>query len=356
MTPFSATLCRILILTAVTLSTGCAGFNLRRERFPTNAPRLPQNPTATQVVEHVNSNVAKIHGWRADDIKIHTNSVPIRLSGSLIVERDHRLRLEVPSPMGKEVDFGSNDDVFWIWVKRGEPGPNHEPPPIIFASHADMDIARQRLPMPFEPTWLMEALSVTPYSPEGMQMQGQQGLDMIRLVSQHQLSDGQKVRKEITVDARYGRVLDHTVYDMRGKPLVHAAMSDHHVDHATGAILPRYIKIDWPQAETSLTMQMGTIEVNPRSVPDAVWLMPQMPGTPVVNLGGGRAKSSPTTAIAVRPRTELVIPEAVTPARDEVFELPQLNRQRSAVQLEAPEFEAPELPEPGRARFNAPSP
>lgn len=334
--------------------TGCAHLPFQRHAggIPKNAPCvLPKNPTVVQVVDHVNANVEKVHGWRSDGIKIRANNAPITLQGTLIVERDQRLRLEVRSPMGKEVDFGSNDEVFWIWSKRAG-GPGHEPAPLLFAAHEDLDLARQQLPMPFEPPWLMEALGVAPLSSEGMQMETTPGVATIKLVSQHQLSDGRSVRKVVSVDSCHGRVLEHSIYDLNGQPLVRTVMGDHRIDRQTGALLPRYLKLDWPQAEMSLAMEFGMVEVNPTTVPAAVWQMPQIPDTPLYNLAAGqRRKPQPATVVA-RSRTDLVAPESIeAPSSDEPFELPHVNRSRPPVELEAPQFEEPELP--GRARYSS---
>jgi len=349
-----APLCICLLVAA----SGCATLPWPRwpgrDDFPPGtACRLPKNPTTAQVIDHVNSNVAKIHGWRSHDIEIRTPHVPVTLHGSMIVERDHRLRLEVTSPMGKEIDFGSNDDLLWLWSKRNH-GPGHEPPPILFVSHAELDLARQNMPLPFEPPWLMEALGVRPLSSEGVQMEGEPGVATIKLVSQHQLADGRAIRKTVKVDACHGRVLEHSVTDARGDTLVRTVLGDHRIDQRTGAVLPRYVKLDWPQTQTSLTMEFGAMEVNPSSVPPAVWQMPNMPNTPQIDLAAHhRARRSVPTEVA-RPRTDLVTPDSVLQtAADQVFELPQVRDSRPAVELDSPEFEPPDVPNlPGRARID----
>jgi hypothetical protein len=314
---------------------------------------LPKNPTVAEVVAHVNANVEKIEGWRADGVKIRASSAPMTLSGSMVVQRDRRLRLEVTSPLGKEVDFGSNDDVFWLWSKRAH-APN-EPAPLIFAAHDDMDVARQRLPMPFEPQWLMEALGVAPLSADGVRMEGEPGVYEIRLVSQHQMPDGPAIRKVVKVHGCHGYVMEHSVYDARGKPLVRAVMTDYRIDAQTGAALPRHVKVDWPQAEMSLAMEFGPIEVNPPSIPEAVWQMPDMPHTPVIDLAAGRHRPRQRPSAAVLSRADLSTPDRVVPtSTEESFELPQIGRSRDVVELEGIDFEPPVTPDfTGRARFDA---
>lgn len=353
---------RILLVTVTVASlvcpTGCVGLRgmgLRRDPLANTQCVLGQNPTLEDVVAHVNGNVDKIQSWKSNTVKIEAIQGGLRLpvSGQFYVEREHRLRLEVTSIAGKEVDFGSNDDIFWIWSKRGN-GDN--PPTIFYAAHTDLDLAQQKFPIPFEPKWLMEALSVAPLSAEGVRMEmGGPGIAEIRLVSEHTLPSGQPVKKVVVVDACQGRVLEHSTYDANNRPLIRVRMGDHRIDKDTGALLPRYVKLDWPQQDMSMEMNIRQLEVNPPSIPSVVWQMPQMEKTAVVNLGGppGR-RTRPAVATTSESkglsRTALVTPESI-PSEAEVeagsedapeFELPQMNRPPvNSVELEEPEFAEP---------------
>ncbi len=349
----------LLIMAILTLPTGCSGIRalgLRRDPDANTNCVLGQNPTLEDVVALVNANVDKIQSWKADNVKISANNggISMPVSGHLYVEREHRLRLEVTSLAGKEVDFGSNDEIFWLWSKRGS-GPN---PPVFFASHDDLDLAQQQFPIPFEPKWLMEALSIAPLTTDGVRMDAAPGSAEITLVSEHTLPSGQPVKKVVKVDACRGRVTEHSTYDANHRPLVRVRMSDHRIDKNTGALLPRYVKLDWPQQEMSMEMNLGMIEVNPPSISADVW-QPEINGAQMVNLGGpkGRRPRPSITAQSpeARSRTALVTPDQVAPTMQpaggfseedasniEDFELPQMNRPApSGVLLEEPEFAPP---------------
>ncbi len=347
----------VVLVLSLICPTGCAGLRgmgIRRDPLADTKCVLGENPTLDDVVALVNANVDKIQSWKSDTVKIEAIQGGIRLpvSGQFYVEREHRLRLEVTSIAGKEVDFGSNDDIFWIWSKRGN-GDN--PPTIFYAAHTDLDVAQQQFPIPFEPKWLMEALSVAPLSTEGVLMERAPGIAEIRLVSDHTLPSGQSVRKVVVVDGCQGRVLEHSTYDANNRPLIRVRMGDHRIDKNTGALLPRYVKLDWPQQDMSMVLNIRQIEVNPPTIPSVVWQMPTMEKTAVVNLGGppGR-RTRPAVATTMESkglsRTALVSPESI-PAESEVeegsedapeFELPQMNRPPvNSVELEEPEFAAP---------------
>lgn len=338
-------MCAVLLAT-----TGCAGLRPFWHRQQV-ACVLPPNPSVDDIVAHVNANVDKVQGYRATSLKIRANNMP--LQGNLVVERDRRLRLEVNSLAGKEVDLGSNDEVFWIWARR------NEVPGVYYASHEDMDVARQNLPMPFEPEWLMEALGVAPLSAENVHLEGEPGNGAIRLVSQHQFPNGQQVRKVVVVNSCTGCVIEHSTYTAQGQPLVRVLLQDYKLDPATGAMLPRHIKLDWPQAEMSLAMSLGNVEVNPPPMP-AVWEMPQVPGAPLVDLGVprdhlGRPRNPIVQATPGRTRINDAVSPVAGPNRPLMFasSAPEF-RAPDAVGpsgrhpgfLDEPQFYEPTLPEP----------
>jgi hypothetical protein len=214
-----------------------------------------------------------------------------------------------------------------------------------------MDVARQNLPIPFEPEWLMEALGVAPLSAENVRMENQPN-GPIRLVSQHQIPTGQEIRKVVVVDPCRGTVIEHSTYTANGQPLVRALLQDYRLDPASGAMVARHIKLDWPQAEMSLAMDLGQIEVNPSSTAPTVWEMPMVPGCPMVNLGQrrpsdvmigeapGKTRISDETARPTQPEQKF----AARPVNDE-FEAPAIHgRGGSPIGFNEPAFTEPHMP------------
>lgn len=376
---WSAWLVRVSLLGVMVSGLGCAGvrgFALRRPEGPYGRGTpcaLTAASSAEEVVALVNRNVEKLEGWRASSVRIRAQGIPMSLDGNLVVQRDHRLRLEVTSPRGKEVDFGSNDEEFWLWSKPQEKLPNQ----IYYAAHQDMDLARQHLPFPFEPEWLMEALGVAPYSAEGATVEPVKGGGSLRLVSHHQLPTGETVKKVVVVHGCHGYVMEHSTYDERNQPLVRVLLQDYRLDAGSGAILPRHVKLDWPQNSVSLAMDLGHVEVNPTAIPVAVWRRPPIANAQMVNLGDPRLASSPLYASRRpvsrpgRPARDHSQPPAfattgedldrfmapsfepadqvgVTAATEPAFEQP-------IVEFREPEFETPALDDPaGRAVLEAP--
>ncbi|MDB5347642.1 MAG: hypothetical protein JWP89_6019 [Schlesneria sp.] len=278
--------CLVLVGTAPLIGctglVGCAGLGSFRLRQPNHLaavprPRFSEDPQLEEVVDHLNRNVDKLHSWQAHKVQIRANNMP-GLSGSLVVEEGQHLRMLVNSLAGHEVDMGSNNDVFWIWAKRMEPS-------YVFCRHEQIDVARQSLGIPFEPQWLMQALGVAPIETEGLTMQIDPTGQRARLVQPLLTAHGQPLQKVMVVDLVHGVITEHCIQDSRGQKIAVARLDDFRRDKASGAVLPHRVKLDWPQNQMSLVMNMGEVEINPTSIPSQIWDMPTMRGTQVVDLG-----------------------------------------------------------------------
>lgn len=290
----------------ITILPGCASlrlpFHRPNDQLAAIRPQFSDDPQLEEVVDHLNRNVEKLHSWRAHSVQIRANNMP--LHGTLAVEKGGHLRLQVNTVVSHEVDLGSNEDVFWIWAKRMEPA-------YVYCRHDQIDSARQTLGVPFEPEWLMQALGVAPLDPNGLSMQIDASNHRARLVQPVVTAHGHTMQKVMLVDLVNGVIVEHSVFDGRGQKLAAAKLEDFRVDRQSGAVLPRHVKLDWPQNQMSLVMNLGNVEVNPPSIPSQIWAMPEMPGVQMVDLG---KESRLGTRIAERdlePKVSLMDIEAI---------------------------------------------
>jgi hypothetical protein len=106
-----------------------------------------------------------------------------------------------------------------------------------------------------------------------------------RLVQPLLTAHGQPLQKVMVVDLVHGVITEHCIQDGRGQKIAVARLDDFRRDKASGAVLPHRVKLDWPQNQMSLVMNMGEVEINPVSIPSQIWDMPTMRGTQVVDLG-----------------------------------------------------------------------
>jgi hypothetical protein len=275
-------LCLIIAVASLMSTTGCATFSRFWLRNPNQLasnplPRFSDDPQLEEVVDHLNRNVERLHAWRAGSVKIRANNMP-GLSGSLVVEEGSHLRMVVNSLAGHEVDMGSNDDVFWIWAKRMEPS-------YVYCRHDQIELARQSLGVPFEPQWLMQALGVAPLETRDLTMKIDPAAHQAMLVQPIYSAHGQPLQNVMLVDLIRGVITEHSIHNAQGQKLAIAKLDDFRVDKQSGAVLPHRVRLDWPQNQMSLVMNMGHIEINPPTIPTQIWDMPSMSGVQAVNLG-----------------------------------------------------------------------
>ena len=106
---------------------------------------LAEGATREQIIAAVNQNSAKVRSITATGATISvpdTLGLPLR-SGNIAAERPGRFRLTASTAVtGQELDLGSNDELFWLWVRR------NQPPGVYFCRHtqfANSNIRQMRI-------------------------------------------------------------------------------------------------------------------------------------------------------------------------------------------------------------------
>ncbi len=245
---------------------------------PEPVPRaLAANASIEDISDHLNQARSNLTSWRSSQVTVTANGEGMlspRLSANVCVESPRNLRL-MASAIGPEVDFGSNDERFWFWMKR------QEPKVLLTGSHEGLG-RQQVLPIPFPPDWLMQALGVVPIdtSTSLLERDGS-SVDRVRIVSQSS-STGRQVKRVMVVDLYQGQVVEHILFDARNQMLASAKLSDFRQEPG-GATLAHKIELTWPEMKSVLTLDIGRIEVNPK-IPDSTWQMKNYPNYEVVDL------------------------------------------------------------------------
>lgn len=277
----------VLVLITVGPFSGCAALRScfgPRDPFGANAPCvLPPDATAAQIVQHLNANTARIVAWRSDNVTISgrgTASSPFKVGARIAIESPRNFRLVARSPVGEEVDFGSNPDQFWFWARQAETKN-------VLVAYHDEDSRRDReFPIPFQPDWIMEALGVMALdAAEIREEHGPPGSRTVFLISDATSPQGQPVQKVTVVDMCHGIVREHQLRDRDGQLIASARMSRHRMDPVTQTVLPRQVDLDWPLRNMGLTMFLGDVITNPQNLPEQMWQIPKKPGYPVQELG-----------------------------------------------------------------------
>ena len=282
----------LLMLTIVFSGSGCA---LQNWMFPPadfgpRAPcRLSPQVTKDQLVEYLNKNIqgsptsSGIASWRSTNVKISATGMPPGISApaSIAVEapRNFRLRVSEPLTRAESVDMGSNLGHFWFWAKDAEPQR------VITVSHDDLPSAQRDLRVPFHPDWLMEVFGVIPLDPAKFTLRaGPTHEPTLELISHAMSAAGEPQRKVIRIDGCHGIIREHALYDGHGVMIARAALADHRIDAETGLVVPHVIRFDWVTMRQQMTLEFGSVELNPPAMPPQAWQIPNKSNSPRLDL------------------------------------------------------------------------
>ena len=138
----------LILLCLVCTSGATCQRPLMTNPFVAQGPAAPQvlQPGASrdQIVAAVKQNSARVQSLSVSNASItipDMMGLPI-LNGNIAAERPGRFRLKAGSIAGPELDLGSNDELFWLWVRR------NQPPAVYFCRHsqfANSNIRQMRL-------------------------------------------------------------------------------------------------------------------------------------------------------------------------------------------------------------------
>jgi len=265
-----------LMLTLVCGSgASCPGFI---NTYPANMPRvLPTTATLDDVINVINTNSGRIQSLHASEAEIYVPGAP-STTADIALERPQRFRLRAETRLtGPEVDLGSNDELFWFWVRRSPQ------PAMYYCRHSDFARSAARQILPVEPEWLIEAMGITTLDPNGEHSAPMPvGQGRLRIETRLPRPEGDLKRAIIVDDAR-GWILEQHLYDAGGKPIASAILSGHRMDPLTQAILPKQVKILWPISRMEMTIELNNVSINSLpGDPRLMWSMPTYPSyTPV---------------------------------------------------------------------------
>jgi hypothetical protein len=257
------------------------------QQYSQSVPRaLPPTASLQQVVNVVNDNSARVQS-----VSITRATIAVPGAGSLDAnihfQRPRSFRL-VAQKFGREFDLGSNDELLWFWIRRGQP------PALFYCRHAEFAFSSARQVIPVEPEWLIEALGVVNLD-AGWQMEGPFPVGNGRLEIRSKANTPADPTSRITiVDDSRGLVLAQHVYDPQGNRLASAILSKHVRDPASGATLPRHVEVQFPPANLTLNIDMSEVHINQlTSSPQELFAKPSYSGYNEVDLAHPNGQLTP---------------------------------------------------------------
>ena len=248
---------------------GCSRF----ARQP--GPFLTNNPTAGEVISHLNENASRVQSLLAKDLDItlrEKGRPPIPLDGKLAFDKPRKFRLTVNAALARVADLGSNDQEFWAYIAAGKR------PALIHASYDDYD--RASASMPIHPEWIVDSFGVTPLpeDPSLVLLPGRER-GTIELETEVTTLQGQPASKVVVVELSSGAIIEQHL-SVGGQRVATAHLSAHFRDPVFGAVLPGVLSVQWLEAGTTIKVRMKArdVVVNPEIDPAwaaDLWTMPR---------------------------------------------------------------------------------
>lgn len=264
---------------------------------------LATGASAPQIVAAVNQNTSRIHTYAANNATITVpGMVGPMLQGNIAIERPQRFRLRAGTALsGPEIDFGSNEQLFWFWVKR------NVPPALYYTRHDQYATSAARQILPIEPSWLMDALGLITLDPaaayEGPFSRSDGSLELRGQVA----TPSGPMSRVVVVNPTTAQVMEQHLYDPAGTLVASADLQRYRYDPINQVSLPERVSINVPQAQLSLVIDLNQIVVNQPIVDAQAFTLPTIEGFPAVDLSTMGpppvATTQPTAAIEPAPPT-----------------------------------------------------
>lgn len=282
--------------------------------FVASGPAAPQiladGATREQIIAAVNQNSSKVRSITATGATISvpdTLGLPL-LSGNIAAERPGRFRLTAGTAVtGQEIDLGSNDELFWLWARRGQP------PGVYFCRHAQFANSNIRQMMPVEPSWLLAAVGIVDIDPASVfdgPLPRNDGTVEIRSWLPSSSGTLQRVMK---IDARRAWVVGQYVYDQSGRTLLASAEAETHRYYPLEQVsLPELVSIRLPPANMALKINLGVVQINQLTADqNQLWAMPRFDGSQQFDLGNAVPGTPLPGRVASPPLSSSLLPGAV---------------------------------------------
>jgi hypothetical protein len=240
------------------LLTGCANSkwaNIFRPQQQPVAVTPAETPTAVALVEHLNRNSRQIQTLECLelDMDCRQKMTGFALRGKLVCQKPRNFRLLAEVMGNQQVDLGSNAQEFWFWIAKADP------PYQFHCSYADFARGGIRLPFPFQPDWMMEALGMGEYGPpENYQLRVNR--DTLELVENARSAQGQPVQKVTVVARNRGQVQSYILLDANRKEICAGHVTDW--QQVGGAVVPKRVRLEWKSEGIELKLKLDEVAVN----------------------------------------------------------------------------------------------
>lgn len=288
------------LLVTLVSSSGASCRHLGRPTGPLTPVAFAGPPTLEEIIYTVNSNSAKIQQISTESATLSASGAPAALRATMSIERPLKIRLR-GRLIGQELDLGSNDELFWFWVKS-------DPENALYYSYHEQFVqsAANRV-LPVGPDWLIEAIGLVNLDPAGVHEGPTQRADGNWEIYSRIDRGGTGFNRTLVVNGKYGWIAEQRVTDLAGRPLAVSRCSNYRFYPEAGASLPHRVQIELPSAQMSFQLEVGKYAINQLSAEAGqLFALPHFDGYRLVNLADQGVPETPQE----QPASSVYLPQS----------------------------------------------
>jgi hypothetical protein len=222
-------------------------------------------PTVEKLIAYLNNNAQRIPPGQALNctnvtIDVAAEGGQVGISARMQCQAPRNFLLSGIVAGNPVVDIGSNDKEFWFWSKQFNP-------PYLY--HCSYDALAQgvKVPFPFQPDMVLNALGLGLYDPARKydmkivnDKRGQPAF--IELTEQTRSPENKPIQK-VTVfnyhqvqQLSQPQVVAHVLKDEHGKVICSASIRSAQQVGTNGPIIPRIVDFNWPEQKMTMRMRI----------------------------------------------------------------------------------------------------
>ncbi len=267
-------------------------------------------PTLDDIVFVVNANTQRVQRLQTENATLRVDGVPA-LRANLAYEQPQNFRLlaQLSQFTGRELDIGSNAELFWFWIRRDTQ------PSIYFARHDAFAGSPARDLIPIEPNRLIDTLGLVYLDPAGRHHGPvARATNLLEITSRIPSPRGDMTRV-LLLDGTYGWAAQQHLYDANGQLLLSARADRHRFYRDESVTLPHHVEVTLlpgQPAQMAFEVDIGSFAINrAASGGSDLWTMPQIEGYPAVDIADPRFR--PPVAALTPPAARTALPVGASP-------------------------------------------
>lgn len=223
-----------------------------------NTPELSQNDSKiTDIVDLINQKNKKITSAYTNDmpIRVSNSGIAFKLNGELAFYKEKKFRLKISHKItGKEMDLGSNNNIFWFWSRR------INPPALYFSKHENL--SNTNLKSALNPILMIESLNLSEIKIDGIKSCKKTENEIV-IWENRQSPSGEILKLRTFINAEKYEILEKNLLDQLDNKIV------------TTIYKQNKIYFQYHEENAWMEWDVKNLQLN-KNIPETYWEMPNM--------------------------------------------------------------------------------